>query len=182
MDSESNFYRLCEKFEVNNITQRMELRNDLLSAVWRLEDTVNDGVLQEFVRMHAGGEFQQDAAMEAVINGWRRDASGKLPVCEAKRLCNPQWFEHNAPDANNVAMNALYKAVVDLRKSRESEDARRKTLRKRSKSLSGAGYRKMWVNPSCVEKLSLFLHSTEREAFRIKIENDVVRIEEVSDD
>ena len=179
MEPQSNFSRLCEKFGANNSRQRMELRDDLLQAVWRLADTVNDDVCRAFVRMHAAGEFQQDAAMEAVVNGWRRGANGKLPIDEAKRLRDPGWFEHNAPDANDVAMNALYKAVVDLRESRESEDARRKALRKRSKSLSGAGYRKMWVNPDHMKKLAGFLSSANKESFRIKMEDGVVCVEEV---
>lgn len=144
MNTKSNFMRLLERFRACDTSKRMALRDDLIHAVYNLRGTEHDDVYRALVCMHAGGEFQRDAAMEAVINGWRRTKDGRLPG-SGKTANGSMWFEVNSPSADDVAMNALADAVEKLRSVRLEDVKRAKAKRMLSKRLHNEGYRKMWV-------------------------------------
>lgn len=144
MKAKSNYMRLFERLGACNTLEKSALRDDLIRAVHSLRGTEHDDVYRAFMFMYAGGEFQQDAAIEAVINGWRRVKEGCLPG-RGKTADGSLWFEVNSTSADDVAMNALADAVEKLRSVRLEDAKRAKAKRMLSKRLHDEGYRKMWV-------------------------------------
>ena len=144
MKAKSNFMKLLERFGACNTPKRLALRDDLIHAVYSLRGTEHDDVYHAFMSMHAGGEMQQDAAIEAVINGWRRTKGGCLPG-SGKTADGSMWFEVNSTSVDAVAMNALADAVEAQRSVRLEDAKRAKAQRMLSKRLHDEGFRKMWV-------------------------------------
>ena len=144
MNAKSNYMRLFERLGACSRLEQRALRDDLIHAAYNLEGTEHDDVYRAFMCMHAYGEFQLDAAIEAVINGWRRTKDGHLPD-SGKTANGSMWFEVNSPSADDVAMNALADAVEELRSVRLEDAKLAKAKRMLSKRLHDEGFMKMWV-------------------------------------
>ena len=96
-----------------------------------------------FYDLNGGGEFQCDAAIMAMVNGWSRDENGRLPF--GRKIHGDQWFTTEAKGASDRIAKIIESAVIELRnrrKKKADEDKRKKELRK---SLKSQGYGKMWV-------------------------------------
>lgn len=126
-----------------NEKDRQSIRYDLIEAVNRLRDNPDTRFVYEmFYDLNGGGEFQCDAAVMAMVNGWSRDENGRLPF---GKIHGDQWFETEAKGASDRIARVIESAVIELRNRRmekADEDKRKKELRKHLKS---QGYKKMWV-------------------------------------
>lgn len=127
-----------------NEEDRHSIRCDLIESVYQLRDNPDTRFVYDmFYDLHGGGEFQRDAAIEAMVNGWSRDENGRLPF--GRKIHGYQWFETEAKGASDRIARILESAVTELRNRRNKEadeDKRKKELRD---SLRNQGYKKMWV-------------------------------------
>ncbi len=141
---ETHYDEMMNRLGGSNEAYRRVIRDELISAVIGLREDPNAKfVYDRYNDLHGGGEFQPDAAIMAMVNGWTRDEKGRLPF--GLKINGKQWFETVQKNSSHRIAGILESAVIELRNMRKKEadeDKRKKELRK---SLKSQGYGKMWV-------------------------------------
>ena len=123
---------------------RRVIRDELISAVIGLrEDPDAKFVYDRYNDLNGGGEFQSDAAIMAMVNGWTRDEKGRLPF--GLKIKGKQWFETVRKNSSQRIARILESAVIELRDRRKKEADEDKRKREIRKYLKSRGYKKMWV-------------------------------------
>ena len=144
MVKKTQYEKMMCRLGGRNEEDRYKIRCDLIDAVNQLRhDPDTRFVYDMFYDLNGGGEFQQDAAIMAMVNGWSRDENGRLPF--GRKINGDQWFTTEAKGASDRIARILESAVIELRNRRmekADEDKRKKELRK---SLKNQGYKKMWA-------------------------------------
>ena len=125
-----------------------EFRNwSVLSlAALRLKDKK---LSEDIYALHGGGELALDAALEAAVNGWKRDEKGNLPSfhmtydkCMDKD--GKLWFQQDAPDSKDLYTKDLVEEVRKIQEEEAAEVERKRNLRKLQKSRRNNGFKRMW--------------------------------------
>lgn len=125
-----------------------EFRNwSVLSlAALRLKDKC---LSENIYALHGGGELAFDAAVEAAVNGWKRDEKGNLPSfhmtydkCIGKD--GKLWFQQDAPDSKDLYTKDLVEEVRKIREEEAAKVERERNMRKLQKSRRNNGFKKMW--------------------------------------
>lgn len=125
-----------------------EFRNQsaLISAALRLKDKK---LSENIYALHGGGELALDAALEAAVNGWKRDEKGNLPSFHMTydKLMGKDgklWFQQDAPGSKDLYTKDLVDEARKMREEEAAEMERKRNLRKLQKSRRNNGFKKMW--------------------------------------
>ena len=145
----SRMKRLYERFGADNEDKRWIVMSNAMHALWSLRGGEHDDLYRACEDFHAGGELVYDAAIEAVINGWRRNGRKTLPY---GKINGELWFEHELPESDDTALKVFGDAIQAYRDRLEEEGTlkealreKRKEARKKNKSLRMSGFKKAWV-------------------------------------
>lgn len=129
-------------------------------AVYRLNDKGHP-IGQAWYSMWGGGEFQNNAAVVAAVNGWK-----KIP--RHMMYINSAWFELAAPECD-VDVDAVADEVAAIqledeaaRVAKAEKAAERAAARKEARLLKERGYVIMYVNPEDIGKINGMLRHGAR--------------------
>lgn len=141
--------RLFEKFGANDATDKWSVMNDAMNAMRSLRGGEHDDLFRAYEDLNGGGELAYDAALIALINGWRRNSSGRIPF---GKINGEIWFNCEAPMSDDTELKVVCDATQAYRDRLKEERAikekqleKRKEVREKNNWLKMSGFKKAWV-------------------------------------